>query len=530
MSSWRIVLSTLIAVVLATCASADTTWTGAISNDWNTIGNWNAAVPVAGDVVSIPSVARYPSLSLSTPALASVTANGLTVNGGALNTTQFFTVNGSVATLNINASSSLTGSGSSSLYHYLYAGTAYVKGTMAFRGNTYVGSGGTSGNTRTFVIHVTDGGYFNIQKYNSLTLGNKTYNTGILNVWGTNSLASWTDSTSNAPRIGYSGGTGLIDLRNGGRIEYPVAIDGTFQAAITAGTLKAGYARDRLITTDLTGSRRRIAAIEQTTAYNPSPANTIPQVVLTPTTSQVLSWTKPLGRKNNLASSILCTVRFGTYEVDANGTPTDPNGDLLPVVATDITASQVTVTTGDAKYRWRVDCKDTSGVGTDPNYPIINQGTSWYFTSGNQAPVVNAGSTQYLGLRNGTVTFTSSASYTDDGLPAGGPVTYLWEKVSGPDLTILPNNTLNISQAITLPGTYVLQLTVSDGQFSTSKQVTVNVYANKCLSAKATPGYVGLAADLNDDCVVDFKDVALLAAHWHVCTSLNPADSICSLQ
>lgn len=534
MSFKRLMLSLAMVGLAAVSARAatTTTWTGTIDTAWSNTGNWNSTVPAAADTVTIPAVSRYPVLSSAAASPALMNANGLTVaSGGSLTSTQFNTVSGSVSTLNIDSGGSLTGNGSSSLYHYIYAGTAYVRGTLAFRGNTYVGHGGASGSSRSATIHVTDGGYFNIQKYNSLTLGNKTYNTGILNVWGTGSRASWSDASSNAPRIGYSGGTGLIDLRNGGRIEYPTAIDGTFQSAITAGTLKAGRARDRLITTDLAGGRRSIAAIEQATAYNPSPASTTPQVIVTPSASQVLSWTKPVGRTNGLASSILCTVRYGTYPVDANGTPTDPNGDLLPVIATDITASQVTVTAADARYQWRVDCKDTSGNDSgDPNYPITDKGIAWYFTSGNQPPVVNAGTTKYLGLRDGTVNFVSNASYTDDGLPVGGTVTYLWEKVSGPDVTISPNNTLNITQALTTAGTYVFQLTVNDGQFSGSKQVTVNVYANKCLSAKATPGYVSLATDLNNDCVVDFKDFAILAANWHVCTSLSSSDAACSLQ
>ena len=524
-------IKSLMAVLLVTASASavSTTWNGSVSGDWNTVGNWTSTVPVAADTATVPVVTTYPILSSSTPTIALTNVNGtLTVaSGGTLNTTQLGM--GAGSTLNINAGGTVNAIGTSNLYHNWSSGTAAIKGTLNINRNWYFATGGTSGNTRTFTVNVTNGGYVNVQKFNTVTLGNKTYNTGILNVWGTGSLVSWSDPCCPAPRIGYSGGTGLIDLRSGGRIEYSTAIDGTFQAAITAGTLKTGDVRDRLITTDLAGGRRSIAAIEQVKAYNPSPANTVPQVIIAPSASTVLSWTKPLGRKNNLASSILCTVRFGTYAVDVNGTPTDPNGDLLPVIATDISASQVTWATGNAKYQWRVDCKDISGVGgTDPNYPIINKGDAWYFTSGNQPPVVNAGTVQYLGLRNGTVTFNSSASYTDDGLPAGGPVTYLWEKVSGPAVTISPNNTLNISQALTLAGTYVFRLTVNDGQFGGSGQVTINVYANKCLSAQATPGYVAMATDLNGDCVVNFKDLAILTSNWRKCTSLDPADAACA--
>jgi hypothetical protein len=104
----------------------------------------------------------------------------------------------------------------------------------------------------------------------------------------------------------------------------------------------------------------------------------------------------------------------------------------------------------------------------------------------NQAPVVDAGA-------NGQLTLPATAalrgSFTDDGLPAtpGVPV-FAWTRVSGPGtVTFNGGDTLTPEAAFSAAGTYVLQLSVADGQFTRSDTVTWTVQA-----LAVPPALVGL--------------------------------------
>ncbi|MFM7837939.1 MAG: PKD domain-containing protein, partial [Chitinophagaceae bacterium] len=91
----------------------------------------------------------------------------------------------------------------------------------------------------------------------------------------------------------------------------------------------------------------------------------------------------------------------------------------------------------------------------------------------NQAPTANAGADQTITLPNSSVTLTGSGSD-----PEGGPLTYLWTKISGPATGTIASPT-SASSAVTnlsLAGTYVFQLSVSDNKGSiTSDQVSITV-------------------------------------------------------
>src|SRR5262249_28452263 len=88
----------------------------------------------------------------------------------------------------------------------------------------------------------------------------------------------------------------------------------------------------------------------------------------------------------------------------------------------------------------------------------------------NQPPVVNAGP-------GGTVTvpgaFSLHGSATDDGLP-NGTLSIQWNQVSGPSTAAFADASQPVTSVVLdSPGTYVLRLTASDGQLSTSSDVTV---------------------------------------------------------
>jgi len=73
---------------------------------------------------------------------------------------------------------------------------------------------------------------------------------------------------------------------------------------------------------------------------------------------------------------------------------------------------------------------------------------------------------------NGTV--------TDDGLPTGSTLTILWSKFSGPGTVAFANpNAASTTAIFSQAGTYVLRLSASDTQLSSSDDVTVTVKTGK---------------------------------------------------
>ncbi|HEU4508352.1 MAG TPA: PKD domain-containing protein, partial [Pyrinomonadaceae bacterium] len=91
----------------------------------------------------------------------------------------------------------------------------------------------------------------------------------------------------------------------------------------------------------------------------------------------------------------------------------------------------------------------------------------------NQPPVANAGPDQEI-ILPGSSQLNGTA--TDDGLPRGSTLETFWSFVSGPGPVVFPDATLLNAVAIfTVPGTYVLRLTASDGKLSASDELTIVV-------------------------------------------------------
>jgi RHS repeat-associated protein len=125
---------------------------------------------------------------------------------------------------------------------------------------------------------------------------------------------------------------------------------------------------------------------------------------------------------------------------------------------------------------------------------IVNDGklqskpdTSLITTTGNSAPVVQAGTDQ-------TITLPANAdlagTVTDDGLPQGGSLTITWSKFSGPGTVTFGNPTAVVTSAgFSAAGTYVLRLTASDSQLSASDdvQITVNALPDRPPTITSTP-------------------------------------------
>jgi hypothetical protein len=157
---------------------------------------------------------------------------------------------------------------------------------------------------------------------------------------------------------------------------------------------------------------------------------------------------------------------------------------------------------------WAVD----SYVGSDKD-PVL--GPIFSFMSDNLPPTVDAGANIVTWLQNGSRTGMLDATIADDGGAAS--CTAQWKVVSEPNqatATIKTPKAEDTSITLLATGQYVLQLDVSDGEYTNSDTVTVNVYSNSCEAAKSVPGYQPLVGDLNGDCRVDDLDLALLQQNW----------------
>lgn len=254
-----------------------------------------------------------------------------------------------------------------------------------------------------------------------------------------------------------------------------------------------------------------------TWAHAPKPRNF--SIVGSDTTQ--LRWTNPL----EPVGSITCDVYFGT----------DPNAMLdhhgLPRIAQAISGNSVTIPyalTQHEDYYWIVDIYD------DGKTPQLTAGNLWTFNTSNAPAVVSAGDDQYIWLNNAgnpaAATVTLNGSVTDDGMP-DGILTSVWTQTAGEEVidansviiaTQQPANTPEITLVLPKTGTYRFTLTGNDGTLAVTDIVQVVVAETPCLAAQKKPNYKALTGDLDNDCYVDLRDLAIVAAQWLQCSSLAP--------
>ena len=180
----------------------------------------------------------------------------------------------------------------------------------------------------------------------------------------------------------------------------------------------------------------------------------------------------------------------------------------IQVVSAKAVTSAIVQTKPKTRYYWAVD----SYVGGDAD-PVL--GPIFSFVSDNLPPTVEAGADIVTWLQDGSRTGTLDATVTDDGGP--GSYTVNWTVVSEPNegmAVIETPNAEDLNVTLLEAGQYVLQLDASDGEYSGSDTVTINVYNDSCAAAQSVPGYQPLVGDLNGDCRVDDIDMALLQENW----------------
>jgi hypothetical protein len=184
------------------------------------------------------------------------------------------------------------------------------------------------------------------------------------------------------------------------------------------------------------------------------------------------------------------------------------------------------------RYYWAVD-RYVPGA-TDPNWgPIFD------FYVDNLAPKVEAGLDVPTWLTNGSVAVALAGTVTD-----ADPTTSLWTVSAfdpndpsdpnelipaadfpGPIPAVIANAD-RTAATVTLSalGTYQLKLAANDGEYTGSDTLLIKVFRNHCEAAKSLPGYVPIPGDINGDCIVNDLDLAILQANWLKCNGLDCPD------
>ena len=185
---------------------------------------------------------------------------------------------------------------------------------------------------------------------------------------------------------------------------------------------------------------------------------------------------------------------------------TDPAA--IQIVSMQNVTSVAVQTQPKTQYYWAID----TYIG-DPNDPIF--GPIFSFVVDNLPPKVDAGTDVVTWLEGGARDGSLDATVTDN-----DAYTVQWTVVSEPDD---PNNPEAVitdpsgeDTMITLSavGEYVLQLEASDGEYTGSDTVTINVYNDGCEAAQSLPDYVPLPGDINGDCIFDQLDLDILNEDW----------------
>ncbi|MHC4533547.1 MAG: hypothetical protein ACYS6K_06310, partial [Planctomycetota bacterium] len=215
-----------------------------------------------------------------------------------------------------------------------------------------------------------------------------------------------------------------------------------------------------------------------------------------------LSWTLP----DPILPDMPVTVDvYFTDDLDALKNFTDP--DAIRIVSNQGVSSIVVQTQPKTRYYWAIDIY--YGPGFIPVYgPIFS-----FFTD-NQPPAVQfANDLLTTWVTDGIVDVNLDATVTDD----SGLYSVVWTVVSEPNegATVISDSSAEDTVVnLSATGQYILQLEADDGEYTGSNTITINVFADGCEAAKSLPDFELIPGDINEDCVVDDLDLAILEAHW----------------
>ena len=459
----------LVLSLVGDIQAVDMTWSDTTGDHlWSTPQNW--------DTGTAPTSADYPRIDLligPTIANEGAAANllGLGYGGGSVTT---MTVDG--GTLEIITYFQL------GLSNGCEATCDMISGTIT-AGHILVGDRG-SGTLNMTGGTIRDKGLFRIG-HHATAIGHVNLSGGIIN-------------TNTFDMRGNAGSVGTMDVRAAGTL----IIDGNnvtaVQGYIDSGWITA-YDGKGTLELDYDVTNKGKTTLSASHFLNPNPTDGS----LLSSGEVELSWTLPDPCVPGHAVSV--DVYFTD---DLQALKQFMNPDAMRIVSNQRVSSVVVQTEPKTQYYWAID----SYIGSD-NDPVY--GPIFSFVADNIPPKVDPGADILTWLVDGVRAVNLDATVTDDG--AISPYTVEWTVVSEPNegAAVIEKATAeDTNVTLTTPGEYVLQLDASDGEYSGSETVTINVYNDGCEAAQSLPDYVPFPGDLNGDCKVDDLDLAILQEDW----------------
>jgi hypothetical protein len=456
-------ISLVLPLVLFDNASAIIYWDdGGIDQLWSTATNWSPdTIPTGIDPVSIDN-----PKDTHCEIVDGIIAECETLRVG----------NGSVTTNLDISGGSLTAAGA-----YVGVDNPSGHGILNMSGGLFSTGSLQLGWAGTGTLNMTGG---TIQLNDNLVVPGRT-GTGTVNLLGGTIYASELRLTSESGSMDITTGTLILDGNDIGKVQTFID-DGRITAYKDQGKFNLDY--------NVTNEGK--TTLSATALLDPIPAD---GATIAPG-EVVLSWTM-LDRI--LPDEPVTVDVYFTDDLDLLLHFTDPAA--IQIVSKQDVTSVVVQTQSKERYYWAVDTYLISDA-----FPVI--GPIFSFAVDNLPPRVEAGADIVTWLQDGSKTGNLDATVIDE-----EATTVQWSVVSEPNegaAIIETGNSEDTSVPLSAVGEYVLELLASDGEYSGSDTVTINVYNDSCQAAQSLPDYVPLLGDLNGDCKVDDADMALLNENW----------------
>ena len=459
-------ISLVLLLVQFESASAQIMWSdGGPDHLWSTIANWSSpTIPTSSDSVSIDSPE-----DTHCEIREGITAECETLRVG----NSGFTTNLDISGGSLTAAGAYVGVDDASGH-----GILNVSGGLFATGSLQIGWRGIG------TLNMTGG---TVELSDNLVVPGLT-GTGTVNLHGGTINASDLRLTSDSGSLDITRGTLILNGDDTATIQTNID-NGRLTAYEGQGTVNADY--------DVTNAGK--TTLTATPLLKPNPVD---GGSLSP--GQVeLRWTLP----DELMPGLLVSVDvYFTDDLQALTQFTDP--DAIRIVSNQSVSSVVVQTQPKTLYYWAIDVYYAPG-----SLPVY--GPTFTFFTDNQPPTVQFEKDLVTTwLTDGTVDVNLDATVTDD---STGLYTMAWTVVSEPNegTTVIGDAAAEDTVAsLSATGQYILQLEADDGEYTGSRTVTINVYADGCQAAKSLPDFQLIPGDINEDCIVDELDLAILEAHW----------------
>ena len=463
-------IALVLPLVLLNSASAQTFWDPSGSDNlWSTATNWSTdIIPTGIDPVSID----YPE-NTHCEVTDGITAECETLRVG----------NGG-GTTNLEISGgSLTAAGA-----YIGVDSLFGHGILNISGGLFSTGGLQVGWVGTGTVNMTGG---TIRLEGNLDIPGRT-GTGTVNLRGGTIYASDLRLTSDKGLMDITTGVLILDGNDIGKVQVFIA-NSRLVAYGDRGALNIDY--------NVTNEGK--TTITATSLLNPVPAD---GATIAPG-EVVLGWTMldPLLPGDTVTVDVYFTDDLKLLEEFTNPA-------AIQIVSMQNVTSAVVQTQAKKRYYWAVDSYVFPGAA-----PAL--GPIFSFAVDNLAPRVDAGADIVTWLQDGSRAGNLDATVIDE-----EATTVQWSVVSEPNegmAVIEAGNSEDTSITLSAVGEYVLELLATDGEYSGSDTVTINVYNDSCEAAQSLPDYVPIVGDLNGDCVVNEADMALLEENWLKDNSLS---------